>query len=131
MPVYVVVMTAVNTLLRSLDLRTQDVPIWLVVGFAVASSICLVTVVVLLGWAVRGNVSVNSQRFILAILASTFVAGLVEDVLYGLLYFVSPDNRSFLAAIPISVIGYCVLVATLIAVQKFYTSTCGNTTTEG
>ena len=114
LPIYVVLMTAINTLLKSLKLDEPGLPLWVIVGFFVAAMISFLVVAILVRKRMKdGPFGEDKQRFVIAILLAVVAANVVESILYAAFAV-----TSVIAAVPIEILSYVGAVGTALIVMN-------------
>ncbi|SKF72326.1 hypothetical protein [Mycobacteroides abscessus] len=118
LPVYVILMLAVNALFRSLHFEKPGLSVWVVVGF-VASALFSFGVLIYLARhrLAHGPFQRDKKAFAIAVLVAIVVSDAVDSVLYSAL-----SIKSIYAAIPIEIFSYCVLIGVALVVLRIYSS---------
>ena len=117
LPVYVILMSSFNVVFRSLKIDSTDLPAWLMVGFILSAVFSLLVLLAFLHRTAKRPIAPDRQRFLITVLVAALAAGVAEDILYGIV----PAKTAYIA-VPISILSYCILIGTIAATRRFYTS---------
>lgn len=114
LPIYVIAMTAIQTLFKSLNFDSPGLPLWVIIGFLVCALVFVGFVVWAVRWRmVQGPIGQDKQRFIIAVLVGITASNIAESALYALL-----PVKSVFMAVPIEVFSYAVLMGTGLLVMN-------------
>ncbi|BCQ09612.1 hypothetical protein JMUB5695_03062 [Mycobacterium heckeshornense] len=130
LPVYVVLMAAVDTVFNSAGFRAKnDLPWWLVIGFTVVALAIFLIVAWFLAQKARHKVPVQRERVYIGFLIALIISGFVDDGLRGLTSLLF-HSRSIWISIPVYIISYVVLLTLLVViVDKFAAKPSSGTAT--
>ncbi|TDZ93525.1 hypothetical protein CCUG60885_03128 [Mycobacteroides salmoniphilum] len=118
MPVYVILMLAVNAVFKSLNFEKPGLPTWVVVGFIASALVSFALLVYLARHRlVHGPFQRDKKAFAISVLIALIVSDAVDGILYSAF-----SVKSIYAAIPIEIASYCILISTALVVLRIYSS---------
>ncbi len=120
LPVYVVLMMAADSIFNAAAFSSKnDLPWWLIVGFAAAAIAVFFFVAWFLVQKGRGDVPVQRERAATGFIIAIIISGFVDDGLRGLASLLF-HSKSIWISIPVYILSYVVLLTLLVLiVNKF------------
>lgn len=118
LPVYVALMVGTDLLFDSSGLNTSnELPLWLVIGFTVMAVLVVVIVAGYLMQRSRGKISPKRERVYVAFLIALLIWGFINDALEALAKLIF-HSMSIWILIPFYILSYAILLTVMVVVMN-------------